>query len=563
MNDKKRVLVIDDEPLIRQTMSDYLEECGYEAATASDGLQGLDILRRRRFDVVLVDLRMPRMDGLEVITTLREEQPNLPTVVISGTGVLNDAIEAMRRGAWDYITKPVLDLDEVTLVIEQVLEKAALISERDRYRRELEQVNRSLEAEVARQTESLRIQNRELRAMNRVSYVISSSLDLDTILHRALEAAITAIEADGGAVRLLNPDTGQLVIAAAHHLPDEYLRHAQAIPLGAGIIGRVARDGHPLSGSDFDADPWLKMLSSSGHPTTYLCVPLRAEDRILGTLGVTLPAADLPSARTVELLAAIGNQLGVAIARIQYSADLEKANARLEQALAEMKRLDMLREQFIQNVAHELRTPLGLVYGYTEMLAQEGLSPEEQRMAVEVISKRMRSLVDLVDSITTLQDLNSQPLKMEPVNIPDLIETVRKMTEQRAAAAGITLQTACPPDVPPVNGDFTRLTQALHQVTDNACKFSPAGSTVSVEVQKIDHQVLISIADQGIGIPAEEHERIFDRFYQVDGSATRRYGGTGLGLAIAKEIVEAHAGHITVESAVGAGSTFTIHLPLP
>ena len=563
MNDKKRVLVIDDEPLIRQTMSDYLEECGYEAATASDGLQGLDILRRRRFDVVLVDLRMPRMDGLEVITTLREEQPNLPTVVISGTGVLSDAIEAMRRGAWDYITKPVLDLDEVTLVIEQVLEKAALIAERDRYRRELEQVNRSLEAEVARQTESLRIQNRELRAMNRVSYVISSSLDLDTILHRALEAAITAIEADGGAVRLLNPDTGQLVIAAAHHLPDEYLRHAQAIPLGEGIIGRVARDGHPLGGSDFDADPWLKMLSSNGHPGTYLCVPLRAEDRILGTLGVTLPAADLPSARTVELLAAIGNQLGVAIARIQYSADLEEANARLEQALAEMKRLDTLREQFIQNVAHELRTPLGLVYGYTEMLAQEGLSPEEQRMAVEVISKRMRSLVDLVDSITTLQDLNSQPLKMEPVNIPDLIETVRKMTEQRAVAAGITLQTACPPDVPPVNGDFTRLTQALHQVTDNACKFSPAGSTVSVEVQKMDHQVLISVADQGIGIPAEEHERIFDRFYQVDGSATRRYGGTGLGLAIAKEIVEAHAGHITVESAVGAGSTFTIHLPLP
>jgi two-component system phosphate regulon sensor histidine kinase PhoR len=115
-----------------------------------------------------------------------------------------------------------------------------------------------------------------------------------------------------------------------------------------------------------------------------------------------------------------------------------------------------------------------------------------------------------------------------------------------------------------VPGDFTRLSQALHQLLDNACKFSPEGTAVSIAAQVDGDEgvVRISVADHGIGIPAEEHERIFERFYQVDGSLTRRYGGTGLGLALAKEVVEAHSGRIGVESEVGVGSTFTMYLPL-
>jgi YesN/AraC family two-component response regulator len=125
----KRILIIDDEPLIRQTLA-------------------------------------PRLDGLEVIDCLHAEQPNLPIVVISGTGVLRDAVEAMRRGAWDYITKPIRDLAEVSLVVERALDRAHLIAERDRYQRELEALNRLLESEVARQTQDLQAQNRELVALN-------------------------------------------------------------------------------------------------------------------------------------------------------------------------------------------------------------------------------------------------------------------------------------------------------------------------------------------------------------------------------------------------------------
>jgi signal transduction histidine kinase len=119
-------------------------------------------------------------------------------------------------------------------------------------------------------------------------------------------------------------------------------------------------------------------------------------------------------------------------------------------------------------------------------------------------------------------------------------------------------------DLPTFPGDFTKLSQALHQLLDNACKFSPEGTavTITAQVDSDEGAVCISVADQGIGISPEEHERIFERFYQVDGSLARRYGGTGLGLALAREIVEAHGGEVSVESEVGVGSTFTICLPL-
>lgn len=569
MSEKRRVLVIDDEPLIRRAVADYLQDCGYETVMAADGAEGLSKARAGQFHTVLVDLRMPQVDGLEVITTLKSEQPELPIVVVSGTGVLSDAIEAMRLGAWDYITKPVKDIEEIRVTVERVMDRAQLREERDRYQCELEQLNRSLEAEVARQTQDLRMQNRELAALNSVSYAISDPLDLDTMLNRAIAAAVQAVGADGGVVRLLNPTTNQLVIAASRGFSDLYLSSAEAIPLGEGIIGQVAQDGQPQVVGNSTDDPWLSRLRDEGL-SSFLCVPLRAGESeegkhpIVGTLAIVTQAERSFDTHEVDLLTTIGNQIGVAVARAQFAADLRSTNVRLEEANIELRQLDTLREQFIQNVAHELRTPLALVRGYVEMLARGELDPEEQRVALEVTSRRVETLVELVEAITTLQDLGAKPIRIEKVSPVELVETACQMTAQRAVNAGIDLRCEYSVDLPALPGDFTRLSQALHQLLDNACKFSP-GSTAVTVAARVDSDagtMCISVIDQGIGIPPEEHERIFERFYQVDGGLTRRYGGTGLGLALVREIAEAHGGTVSVESEEGVGSTFTLRLPL-
>jgi signal transduction histidine kinase/DNA-binding response OmpR family regulator len=569
MSENRRVLIVDDEPLIRRAMADYLEDCGYETVVAADGADGLEKARAERFDIVLVDLRMPRVDGLQVIATLQSEQADLPVVVVSGTGVLNDAVEAMRQGAWDYITKPVQDIEEIRVTVERVLERAQLVSERDRYQQELEELNASLEAEVARQTEDLRMQNRELAALNQVSYAIGDPLDLDTMLNRATDAAVEAVGADGGAVRLLNPKTNQLVVAATRGFAADYAVSANPIPLGQGIIGQVAQSGRPSRGSEITDDAWKVVLEEHGFHS-FLCVPLRTGEvgdgkhPVVGVLTAFMQSEYDFEAHEVDLLANVGNQLGVAVARGQYAADLRETNVQLGKAIEELRQLDRLREQFIQNVAHELRTPLALVRGYVEMLARGELSGEEQRVALEVTSKRVETLVELVEAITTLQDLDAKPLQIDSVSPAELLKTACQMAAQRAAGVHIELTCDCPPDIPAFPGDFTRLSQALHQLLDNACKFSPEGSEVVVVAREdpAENTVCILVADQGIGIRSPEHERIFERFYQVDGGLTRRYGGTGLGLALVKEIVEAHDGRVTVESEVDVGSTFTIHLPL-
>jgi two-component system sensor histidine kinase VicK len=221
-----------------------------------------------------------------------------------------------------------------------------------------------------------------------------------------------------------------------------------------------------------------------------------------------------------------------------------------------------MREQFIQNVAHELRTPLALVRGYVEMLSEGGLDKEEREMALDVTRRRVETLVDLVEGISTLQDISSRPLKVEQIEPFELLRTASGMIGQRSVAAGIDLKTECPADLVTFPGDFTRLAQALHQLLDNACKFSPDGGKVLLAAEATSDEMVISVTDQGIGIPPDEQDRIFERFYQIDGSMSRRFGGTGLGLALVKEVIEAHSGRVAVSSDGESGTIFSVYLPL-
>ena len=576
MTHSGKILIADRAASIRSALADYLTAKGYEAVVTANSEEGLAKARSRRFDVVMIDLQMERPKSLSVISTLTNENPALPLIALSGTGVLHDVVEAMRIGAWDHIIKPIEDMDAVAVVVERVLDRAELMAERDRYQQEIERLNRSLEAEVERQTQSLLVQNRRLKALNRVAHAISHSLELDSMLDRALEAAVSAMDADAGAIRLLNPATSCLYVASSCGIEANALASATPVQLGERICGDVALRGHLRMGRRLPRDEWPLGVGAK-HLKGFICVPLRVSggselfsdqsrdgQAIVGTLAVYQRAAQEFSRDHIELLLNIGTQLGLAVTRAQYAADLRYANAQLEEVNEELRELDTLREQFIQNVAHELRTPLALVRGYVEMLAGGDLTSSERDLAVRVASERVRSLVELVEAITTLQDLDIHPLSMANVDVLELIDMACQMTSQRAASTDVELRCVASRSVPPVPGDFTRLAQALHQLLDNACKFSEPGSEVLIDAQLSqdgDH-VLVSVADNGIGIPPEEHDRVFERFYQVDGSPSRRYGGTGLGLALVKEIAAGHHGWVDLESVPGEGSTFTVALPV-
>jgi signal transduction histidine kinase len=173
-------------------------------------------------------------------------------------------------------------------------------------------------------------------------------------------------------------------------------------------------------------------------------------------------------------------------------------------------------------------------------------------------------LVELVNDIASLLDVELNPADIEPVDLVDVVAHSIMTQRRRAEQAGVTIETEWPDSPPIVYGSPTRLIQVFHHLLDNAIKFNCKGGRVTINLWHNGEQAYVRIADQGIGIPPAEQERIFDRFYQVDGSTTRRFGGTGLGLAIAKETIEAHKGKITVESSgiENEGAVFTIMLPL-
>ena len=231
--------------------------------------------------------------------------------------------------------------------------------------------------------------------------------------------------------------------------------------------------------------------------------------------------------------------------------------------LSEARRLDAVRRDFVANVSHELKTPVGALSLLAEAVQSASDDPEAvQRFAarMQVESQRLSNLVnDLVD-LSRLQ--SDDPLKSaEPVEVDRVVSEAVDATKLLAAAREIDVVVGDRSGAL-VHGDEPQLVTALRNLIMNAIVYSPAGTRVAVAARTCDGVVEISVTDQGIGIPAEEQSRIFERFYRVDPARSRITGGTGLGLAIVKHVCVNHGGECTVWSVEGEGSTFTLRLPL-
>ncbi|MFW6050322.1 MAG: ATP-binding protein [Myxococcota bacterium] len=283
--------------------------------------------------------------------------------------------------------------------------------------------------------------------------------------------------------------------------------------------------------------------------------------------------------------AQLAREMHVASVRESYRELLDK-NAKLQRAYDQLKEVDRLKSTFLATVSHELRTPLTSIIGYSEMLEGELAGPlnEEQREFVQTIRSKGDHLLRLISSLLDLSKLEqgNLPLRFERLDVRALLQSVAATLQPNAQKAGVEVHVEVPDDLPTVEGDPVRIQQVLQNLADNAVKFTETGGRVvlSAHAREIEESggggglgaalmatprpaVAFTVRDTGMGIPRHERERIFDAFYQVDGSTTRQHGGAGLGLSIVRRLVEAHGGTISVESAVGEGTTFTVVIPEP
>jgi PAS domain S-box-containing protein len=228
--------------------------------------------------------------------------------------------------------------------------------------------------------------------------------------------------------------------------------------------------------------------------------------------------------------------------------------------------LDRLKTQLLANVSHELRTPLVSIKGYNDLLLRGTLGPvnARQRRGLEIAAANTQRLVELIETLLDLarREEGRLELSMSRFDLRDAVASAAAAVGERLASRNLPLRLDLGEEPLPVLGDRARLEQVFRALIGNAEKFTEQpGGSIDVYAQRRDNVVEVSVADRGIGIPVDARARIFERFYQVDASSTRRFGGAGLGLALAKELVTLHDGDIAVDSAEGRGSTFTVRLP--
>jgi two-component system phosphate regulon sensor histidine kinase PhoR len=232
--------------------------------------------------------------------------------------------------------------------------------------------------------------------------------------------------------------------------------------------------------------------------------------------------------------------------------------------VTDLKRLERVRQEFVANVSHELRTPLTAIQGYVEALLDGGLGNSAQaEQFLKVIDRHASRMDKIVSDLLLLAELESPDwsLKKEPLSIPELIRSAVDVLRPMAESKRQTLQLRIPPELTSIMGDGQKIHQVILNLLHNAIHYTPEGGQISIEVRADPPGVEFSISDTGIGIPAEDLHRIFERFYRVDKGRSRELGGTGLGLSIVKHIVEAHGGRVSVLSKLGQGSRFSFFLP--
>ncbi|MBL7175037.1 MAG: response regulator [Desulfobacteraceae bacterium] len=491
MSETIKILFVDDEERLRQTCQRLLTGRGYNVITAENGQIALDILSENPVDMMLLDLKMPVLGGEEVLEITHPKYPHIPVIIITAYGTVDTAVECMKKGAYDFVTKP-FQVDQFLHTIKRAADKI-----------KAEQKAKLFENENIRNLYDLNLEKSRLKTIINcmANGVMVTNSNLEVVLHNPALMRLMEISEE-----VENP-----------------------IP-----VTRIIND-------DSLIETLKNIQRGESREDEFISQEIHAGNNVLRAISAP----------------ALGPDRNVFLTVVGAVTVLEDITA--------FKQLDQMKSDFVNMVAHELRSPLVAIRQQNSVLLEGLCGPlkEKQYEFVSRVSKKIDALLELINDLLDMAKIEAGNCAQRriPTDIGQIIEETVAFMEPGAREQGVTLTCSCE-SLKPLQADPKSIEEVFNNLISNAINYSPDGGMVTITAQGLGEYMEIKVEDMGVGIPPEELPKIFDKFYRVKHPQTRKVIGTGLGLAIVKGVVEAHYGSIDVESVVDKGTTFRILLPV-
>lgn len=567
-----RVLLIEDQPTDARLIRDMLARasCARFELTCADRLSSaIESFSDGPVDVLLLDLSLPDCQGLDALARVIDRAPHLPIVVLANVDDQDMAIEALQRGAQEYLVKGKM---ETSLLARSL----SLAIHRKRSEDQLRSLNAELERRVAERTGQLeatishlkqqsdqRVRAEDnLRLLSEASKMLASSLDYETTLQSVARLVVPQM-ADACILYLATDEVPRRAVVAhvdpskeellkeiwLRYPPDPDGPHPIMVALRAGQSRLHSQITEAFQQTIARDAQHLQMLLRVGFRST-MVVPLLARGRPLGVISFALSESDRRyGPADLRLAEELASRCALALDNAQLYREAQEAIH--------------LREEFLSLAAHELKTPITSLRGFAQLIVRQidrgELDPRLVRRALQVIDQQSGKLSRLVSQLLDISRLESGHLVLER-RLTDIVDLVEDVVERARSSTNQHEIAVCTPRKVLAMVDALRLEQVVTNLLDNAIKYSPGGGRIDVEVsQPCVQTVCLAVRDRGIGVPPQYTEQIFARFYRAHKGLN--FGGLGLGLYISRQIVELHGGHIQVDLPADGGTCFTVTLP--
>lgn len=487
-NAKPKVLIVDDEKGLRIGVQRLLEMEGYEVDVAENGTEGIKLGTSKDYDLAVIDLKMPDIEGIEVLKNIKQKFPNTVCFIATAFASYDTAIEATKLGAQSYIPKPFTP-EELISELKNGYQKRQLLLEEEKWKREREE--RLLEVAFEK---------------TRLNTIINSITD-----------GVLVVNKEGLAV-LFNPAVFRFL-------------ELDEIKVEEYILDKIRPEFLELINKF--------LLSDSKEKRSYtIQLELKANREFF------IEATASPVFHPGDNLA------GVVI---------------VFKDITELKRIELIKSQFVSMVSHELKAPIAAVYGFLKLISDENIKLTKEQVK-DYINRSMIRLDGLLKMVNDLLDISRMELKtvkkeIRKVCITEIIKSVLELFQIDIKRKSIQVEFDYQPNEFCINADFDEITRLYTNLISNAIKYNRLQGSVVIKIYHAGNFVVTEIKDSGIGLKEEEKRKLFSEFFRAKNEFTKNISGTGLGLSIVKRIVDSYSGKIEIESEYGTGTTFRIYLP--